>query len=419
MSAKRPGFLHLVLDGSFLLGAVATAVFYVLMHSPGMKDHWLHRFTTEHLVEYVVIALSFWGLADVLRKLAGFPREAIALKQDWMPEQQGREPASRAAELRSSMHETLAPYMTSRIGRRFDAALGHVELNSSAADMREHLKSLAEQDADRSHDNYTLVRFIVRVTPVLGFLGTVVHFGTALNGVSFDKMTDHMAVIVSEMGEAFNTTTSALASAMFMMFAQFVCEWIELTIIRRTDRTVEHELLNRFEVRDAEMTPFLAAVKQANDDALGLLAENLDRQTTVWVKAFEALFQRFDARQREEAGAWNTALETLATRHESYDGLREERLRQLFEVVDDRQERILNHIHETLERASALRDNFGDFVDVLRQIADGEGKLAELQAGLDENLRTIRQTQQFDEALHGLTAAIHLLTARHGAAKAA
>ena len=32
---------------------------------------------------------------------------------------------------------------------------------------------------------------------------------------------------------------------------------------------------------------------------------------------------------------------------------------------------------------------------------------------LTDNLRVIHETQQIDDALHGLTAAIHLLTARH------
>ncbi len=31
---------------------------------------------------------------------------------------------------------------------------------------------------------------------------------------------------------------------------------------------------------------------------------------------------------------------------------------------------------------------------------------------LSDNLRVLRETQQIDEALHGLTAAIHLMTAR-------
>jgi hypothetical protein len=51
-------------------------------------------------------------------------------------------------------------------------------------------------------------------------------------------------------------------------------------------------------------------------------------------------------------------------------------------------------------------------VNTLHSIARGEGKLVELQGVLTDNLRLLHETLQIDEALHALTAAIHLLTAR-------
>jgi len=49
-----------------------------------------------------------------------------------------------------------------------------------------------------------------------------------------------------------------------------------------------------------------------------------------------------------------------------------------------------------------------------RKVQAAEALLVELQSALAENLRVLRETQQIDEAMHGLTAAIHLMTARHG-----
>ena len=40
-------------------------------------------------------------------------------------------------------------------------------------------------------------------------------------------------------------------------------------------------------------------------------------------------------------------------------------------------------------------------------------RLLELQARLADNLALLRESQEFDQAVHGLTAAIHMLTARH------
>jgi hypothetical protein len=63
-----------------------------------------------------------------------------------------------------------------------------------------------------------------------------------------------------------------------------------------------------------------------------------------------------------------------------------------------------------------VKEDFAGLAHVLREIASGEGKLVEVQSLLANNLRVLNETQQIEDALHGLTAAIHLMTARHRAA---
>jgi hypothetical protein len=48
----------------------------------------------------------------------------------------------------------------------------------------------------------------------------------------------------------------------------------------------------------------------------------------------------------------------------------------------------------------------------LHQLLQGEKYLLQLQAALQQNLEAVSSTGAFDQALHSLTAAIHLLTAR-------
>jgi hypothetical protein len=197
------------------------------------------------------------------------------------------------------------------------------------------------------------------------------------------------------------------------MFAQFVCEWIERTIVHSVDRTAENDLLNRFETKDADLMPFLRVVKEANDESLELIAGNLAHQTAAWTTSFNALLNKFDQRQQLEGAAWTQALDALNNRHEEYDVVREERLRQLVDLIDERQERFMEHVQTTLEKAVSIRDDFGGMFETLHSIGRGEGRLVELQSTLAENLRVIHETRQIEDALHGLTGAIHLLTARH------
>jgi biopolymer transport protein ExbB/TolQ len=412
MSQNRKSGQGRAFDASFILAIVLTAAFYVVMYLPSMRGSILQHYTTEHVVEYVIVWLFVWGIVDIVLKLFAFPREIVALRQEWLPPRQGREPMANAHKLLQDIREKPHWLLESRVGKRLVQALDHLSEKCSAKDYREHLRYLAEQDEDTVHSAYILIRFVIGITPVLGFLGTVIHFGTALSGISFDEMTEKLPTVVGEMGTAFNTTSVALVAAMTMMFSLFLCQRIERSITRSIDRLVDRELLKRFEFKDPSITPFLTAVQSANEEALAAINSTLGRQIEVWVAALDSVFERFDQRQGTEVQNWQHALEVIEERHQAYDVNREEQLHQSLALAESRQEAQFAEVQSLVERAVSLRDDFVPFMKTLDQIARGEGKLVELQETLAENLHAIHETQQIDKALHGLTAAIHLLTAR-------
>jgi biopolymer transport protein ExbB/TolQ len=413
MAEPRKTLLPRAFDPTFIVAGLCTFAFYYVVYQPSMHGSILHRYTTEHAVEHVIVALFIWGIIDLVKNFLAFPRELLALRHEWLPPRQGRESAASAGVLLNQVKARSAWLRNSKVGKRLIRALEFVSEKGSADEYREHLMYLAEQDEDNTHSNYTLMRFVIGVTPVLGFLGTVVHFGTALSGFSADEVTEKLPEIVSEMGQAFNTTTVALSAAMSMMFALFICERMERGIDHSIDRLVERELLNRFEAKDPNIMPFLSAVQSANEAALQAIGATLQRQIAVWTQTLDVLFQRFDERQQHETHGWQSALDVLQHRQETFDQGREERLRQVLSQVDARQEKHMLQIQTLLERAVSIKDDFAGLASVLRHIASDEGKLVELQGALADNLRVLRETQQIEDALHGLTGAIHLLTARH------
>jgi biopolymer transport protein ExbB/TolQ len=400
-------------DPSFILAAVATGGFYYFVYQPSMQGSILHRYTTEHAVEHVIVALFIWGIFDIVWKFLSFPREILALKHDWLPPRQGREATASAAQLLHQIAQKPAWLRGSKIGKRLVRALEFVTDKGSAEEYREHLLYLAEQDEDQSHANYTLTRFVTGISPVLGFLGTVVHFGTALSGFSADDVTTKLPEIIKEMGSAFNTTAVALTTAMTMMFSLFICERMERGIVHAINRLLERELLNRFESKDPSISPFLSAVQSANEAALQEISTMLTRQIEVWSQSLDVLFERFDRRQIHETQGWQSALDVLQQRLEMHDAGREEQLRKILGTVDARQDKHMEQIQSLLERTAAAKDDFAGLTRALRELAADEGKLVELQSHLADNLRVLRETQQIEDALHGLTGAIHLLTARH------
>ena len=185
--------------------------------------------------------------------------------------------------------------LSSSIGRRLVDALSFVVEKNSTDDYREHLQHLADLDDQELHAKYTVLRFVIAVTPILGFLGTVVHFGAAIGSFSFEDMDAKLPEIVAGMGTAFNTTSVALATAMTMMFALFLCERVDQSIVATIDRLVDRELLNRFENKDANISPFLSAIQTANREALDAITQTLQGQIKVWIQSLDTLFTHFQS----------------------------------------------------------------------------------------------------------------------------
>lgn len=412
--SPRPRWTHRLGDPSLIVAVFCTLIYYAIMLQPSMKGSVLARYTTEHAVDYIIVAMFFWGMVDVALKLCSFPRELFALRADWIAQRTGREPVSQAAVLLKSVEERPRWMRESRMGRRLTAALSFVTETGSADEFSDHLRYLADQDDEQTYARYSVDRFVVAVTPILGFLGTVVHFGTALSGLSFSNLDNELSHVVSEMGTAFNTTTVALGAAMTMMFAMFLCERIENGFMARINKYVERELSNRFEVQDAKLIPFLSVLKEANDAAQATLAQSLNRHAEAWSNSLELLFRQFEQRQKDEERRWQQVLTTLQEQHQNWDAGREERLRQILSLADARQDKHMEQIQTALQAATSFSDEVGTLAKTLNGIARGEGRLVELQASLAENLRVLHETHQIDGALHGLTAAIHLMTVRNG-----
>lgn len=381
---KLPTFLS---DPSLLLAIVATGIYYAVVFSPMMRGGILFNYTAQHAIEYVIVGMFMWGMIDVLLKVTGMPREFMAMSKQWIAPQSGRVPASQAKMMLDQVEANSPTLLESRIAQRIRQALSYVVENKSAEGFPEHLRYLADQDHDKTYIRYTLVSFVVAVTPILGFLGTVVHFGTALSGMSIDKMESQLSHVVSEMGTAFNTTTVALGAAMATMFAKFLCERSERRMLTRIDLLVARELENRFEVKPASMAPMLTILQTANQEFHATVQTSLNQQLDLWAQALEALFESFDKRQKAEEQRWNALCANLQDRG------------------------------QTIE--ASFSGNINELAKTLNGIAQGKGQLAEVQKSLADNLRILHETNQIDAALHGLTAAIHLLTAKNPASAGA
>jgi hypothetical protein len=116
--------------------------------------------------------------------------------------------------------------------------------------------------------------------------------------------------------------------------------------------------------------------------------------------------------QHQQSKVWVEALEKLEERFESNDLNREERSLRLLEAIDSHRTDHRALAQGAEQQMAALTVELAKLVEELGSVFAGKGELVKLQASLADNLRLLNDTQQIDQALHGLTAAIHLLTAR-------
>jgi biopolymer transport protein ExbB/TolQ len=337
--------------------------------------------------------------------MSTFPRELLALRHDLLPRRQGREPVSNAASLLAQLKKKPQWLRESRLGKRLAQALAHLQEKGSAEDFADYLRALEDQDFEKTQTNYSLTRFLCWVTPMFGFLGTVVHFGTALGGEAGGDIGEKLPTVVAEMGTAFNTTTVALTAATTMMFCLFLGERTERAIVSAVDSRAERELLNRFEVVPANLSPFLSALGAANQATVQTVESAVGRQMELLAGALQSW-------QQQQSKIWVEALEKLETRFETNDQMREERSLRLLESLE-----LHRADHRAVAQAaeaqwSALTGELGKVVEQLAGVFADKGELVKLQASLADNLKLLHETQHMDQALHGLTAAIHLLTAR-------
>jgi len=402
-----------IVDVPLALAAVSTAGYYWVITQESMQGTLLHSYTTQHAVEYVIVAFFIWGVCDTICRALTFPRENFALRTELLPPRKGpATPVSQAGALLKQMQSKPRWLLNSRLGLRMAQALAHLQEKGSADGFADYLRDLADQDEERTHANFGLVRFICWVTPVLGFLGTVLHFGTALGGLSAEQIGEKLAHVVGEMGTAFNTTTVALTAATAMMFFLFLCERTEKEVIHTVDRRVERDLLNRFEIADANITPFLSALQTANQATLQAVDSTIARQMDAWSGALDAFDRQTAAQQERQAKLWEDLVSSLQKRIESQDAERESRLVRLLDAVASQQSEHRLHMQDTTEQIRSLQAGMMQVANSLSGLTGGGAEMIALQASLADNLRVLRESQHLDQALHTLTGAIHMLTAR-------
>lgn len=468
----------LVFGSPIIWGAGLTAGFYALIPYIPVQRALVERYCMGHMLAYVETSLFFLGISILVLKLVSLGAQKSALGASILEDKENEkssDPTAKAERILMLVRELPARLQGTFIIHRLAEICRYVRGQRSSNNLYEHQKYLADVGADRLHDSYGLLRTITWAVPILGFLGTVMGITIAIANVQPEQLKDSMDEITGGLGIAFDTTTLALGLTLVLVFLTHWAEKAEQSVLHEVDELAFNRIGGWFPEEHAQGGPLLQAEQQAAEELLRQTDLVVTQQAELWRQGIEELRHRWvNTLETQQSSLAESLLKgtetTLAGHAEQLQAARSELLDGFRAVSGEITAMISAHREATTEQQAADRELIAqqrqgllDEVAVVREgmklqaeqitqtitdnvslwkselgtasqtmtahlsqlqhqgellsrIIEQEENLTRLQGSLVENLSAIRSVESFDETLHNLSAAVHLLTARTRAA---
>jgi biopolymer transport protein ExbB/TolQ len=407
---------------AFLIGVpLGTAIMSAIYIGP-LRETVARRYVT-HPVECVGVLMFSIAAAGLMTKLAATWRERRACRTAVVPAWDGRAVSvDNARTLLADLSSLPGGIQNTFIVQRTRAVLDFLCRRGSAEELDDHLRDLADTDALALESSYSLTRFITWAIPIIGFLGTVLGITGAISGVTPEVLEKSLSTVTDGLALAFDTTALALGLTMLTMFLSFVVERAEQNVLDQVDRYAERELAHRFErgsQQGGELTGFL---RKNTEALLQALDQVVQRQAVLWAQALEKAERRgletHESQQAQLTAALEAALERSLAVHAGRTSALEQqmsaRASDILEHLADVADTVRQSGQELQSAARQTVEAINEQLQAVAQLQEGDKHLRRLQETLNQNLATLAGAGTFEQALHSLTAAVHLLTARVG-----
>jgi biopolymer transport protein ExbB/TolQ len=389
----------LVTVAAFGVGLPLAGIILGLIRFGALESTPLHHYLshTVEQVEIVMFCLAVSGLAAKVWQNVG---ERRAFRAAVLPAWDGHPvPVTEAPKLLAGVSRLSRSVQKSWLANRVAGILDFLASRGSAAELDDHLRDQADGDATALENSYALIRFITWAIPILGFLGTVLGITGAINGVTPEKLENNISEVTDGLALAFNATALALALTMITMFLSYLVDRLEQNVLEAVDQYTARHLAHRFERDGGGAAGDLADMVRQNSQAvLRTTDEVVKRQAEVWAKALDEINRRHTEAAAKSQERLTTALEAAL----------EKTLRSHAERLAAT-EKVSGKL---LEQVAVLAAAVTQQSAALGKLQDGEKHLVRLQETLARNLDSLAGAGSFEEAVHSLTAAVHLLTMR-------
>ena len=408
-----------------------TVLFYVIgpwIAAPLNGAEFFQRYFCGHPLEYVTSAIFFLGMAILWAKLRALPRERRALaaarelaaRNNWSAGQTSQNQA--VAEMTTFLNSATAD-TTTAVGQRFHDILHHVTRRADAA-LDDHLKYLADLAADRLVQSFQLVRTVTWAVPIMGFLGTVIGITMAIANVTPEQLDSSLPEVTSGLAVAFDTTAQALGMSMVLVFATFIIERAEQSVLNELEEFGINALLPAFgRGSDSQLN--------SGTEAAELTARMLAQQAEFWNARFASLQSDWQAALSQQTTqlARNLAADTESTLSQHRESLSLARdnyasaLQQSSQTVAQQFQQAMSAFVQRVDvwqsamqttsmAAAGQTEELHRLGRTLLQLTESEERLARLQDQLNQNLQALQIVDSLEQTVSSLNAAVAALSAR-------
>ena len=403
-------------------GMAAWVSFYTLVRQGIVSHPLVDEYLAGHPVEYIEVALFCVGIAALAIKLLDvLHQHATVNRVDLPTPHETGDRTEDCPQLLDALAQLPGRLSDSYLVRRLREAISYVDRKGSADELDEQVRYLSDLDAARQQEGYALPRLIIWAIPILGFLGTVIGITLAITNLSPEQLAAREGVdaLTQNLGVAFNTTATALALSMVLMFANFLIERVESELLATVEQRANELLIGRFEGQGSSSDPHVRTIQKMADNVIHSTEKLVVRQAELWQESMSSAQKKWAALGNDAAQQTQRALEQSLSSslkiHAKHLADAERQTAQRTEDVADRlAASMVNYAKATQEQQAELARQGV----IMQQAIEAAGRVSTLQDALNKNLNALAGAKNFEDTVMSLAAAIHLLNARLGAERA-
>lgn len=303
VAAERGWRDNLDMLKALFLGSVLTAVFYEIFPLPFLDQGRLLAFF-DNSVSPVIIGLTFWSAFILFFKYLSYRRENTTWRRFRDPRVRqvlnrriyARDTEAVLGELARVLGELkVKGYQRAIIFRRVQRMLHFIRTASRKEGLDSLLDYQAQIELKKLETRYAVLQVFIWAIPILGFIGTVLGIGYAVNEFAgFIQTAEGSGQFGAQMRMALGGVTSGLATAFNTTFLALVLV-IPVMLLTSLLQKSEEELLLEIEefcledlLPNLHVTPGEDALSEGFDDHLYRIL----RLSETWLGQFGPLVER-------------------------------------------------------------------------------------------------------------------------------